>query len=110
MSEDTTRNLPGGDLGEVLLILRSMNTRLTALEDKVERRLQDSRPIWEQVLERLTAVEERLTKVEERLGKIEEEVADLGLKFRVFNADFLKLQKKHDNLEERLKQMESEHT
>src|SRR5919107_711824 len=103
MSEDTTQNPPGGDLGEVLSILRSIDgrltsveTRLTALEDKVDRRLHDTRPIWEQVLTRLTAVEERLTKVEERLtavegrlaavetrlGKVEDEVDTLDRRFR----------------------------
>src|SRR4051812_2910248 len=113
MSEDTTRNLPGGDLGEVLSLLRSIDTRLTnvenrltALEDKVERRLHDTRPIWEQVLvrltaveERLTAVEERLTSVETRLGKVEDAVDSLGRKFRVFNEDILKLQNTHEDLE-----------
>jgi chromosome segregation ATPase len=138
MSEDTTRNLPNGDLGEVLSILRSIDTRLTTLEDKVERRLQDTRPIWEQVLTRLTAVEERLTKVEERLinieerltnveqrltkveerltgvetrlGKVEDEVYGLHRKVRIFSVDIVKLQDKDDDLEERLKRMETEHT
>jgi chromosome segregation ATPase len=117
MSEDTTRNLPGGDLGEVLSLLRSIDTRLTnvenrltALEDKVERRLHDTRPIWEQVLVRLTAVEERLTSVETRLGKVADAVDSLGRKFRVFNEDILKLQNTHEDLEERVKRMEAEHT
>ena len=124
MGGDTTQPLPGGDLGEVLFILRSMNTRLTALEDKVERRLQDTRPLWEQVLERLTAIEERLTKVEERLtkveerltgvetrlGRVEEEVYGLSRKVRIFSVDIVKLQDKDDDLEERLKRIETEHT
>jgi chromosome segregation ATPase len=124
MSEDRTQNLPSGDMGEVLSILRSIDTRLTALEDKVERHLHDTRPIWEQVLtrltaveERLTAVEERLTKVEERLtgvevrlGKVEDEVYGLHRKVRIFSVDIVKLQDKDDDLEERLKRMETEHT
>jgi chromosome segregation ATPase len=138
MSEDTTQRLPGGDLGEILSLLRSIDgrlttveTRLTALEDKVDRRLHDTRPIWEQVLTRLTAVEERLTKVEERLtsvegrltkveerltgvetrlGKVEDEVYGLNRKVRIFSVDIVKLQDKDDDLEERLKRMEAEHT
>jgi len=123
MSEETTQNLRQGDLGEVLSILRSMDARLTALEDTVERRLHDTRPIWEQVLVRLTAVEERLTKVEEkltaveerltkvelRLGKVEDEVDNLGRKFRVFNRDILKLQNSDDDLTERMDRIETEH-
>ena len=130
MSEDRTQNLPSGDLGEVLSILRSIDgrltsveTRLTALEDKVDRRLQETRPIWEQVLtrltaveERLAAVEERLTKVEERLtgvetrlGKVEDEVDSLGRRFREFNRDILKLQNRDDDLTERMDRIEAEH-
>jgi chromosome segregation ATPase len=130
MSEDRTQNLPRGDLGEVISILRSIDgrltsveTRLVALEDKVDRRLQETRPIWEQVLVRLTNVEERLTnveqelvgvkqgldKVEARLGKVEAEVDNLGRKFRLFNEDILKLQNKQDDLKERLDRIDSEH-
>ena len=108
MSEETTRNLPSGDMGEVLLLLRSMNTRLTALEDKVERRLQDTRPLWEEVLTRLTAVEERLTKVEERLGKLEEEVFWLSRNFRNWTRELSKLQEKYEDLEERFKEFKAE--
>ena len=115
MREDTTRNLPGGDLGEVLSILRSIDGRLTALEDKVDRRLQETRPIWEQVLARLTNVEEELSnvkeglaKVETRLGKVEDELDNLGRKFRVFNRDILKLQNQDDDLTERMDRIEAE--
>ena len=131
MSEDTTRQLP--DDGVRLILARfdsmdarfdSMDARLTALEDKVDRRLQETRPIWEQVLVRLTAIEERLTNVERelagvkeqlanvetRLGKVEEEVYGLNRKVRIFSVDITKLQDKDDDLEERLKQIEAEQT
>ena len=115
MSEDRTQNLPGGDMGEVLSLLRSIDgrltaveTRLTALEDKVERRLHDTRPIWEQVLTRLTAVEERLTKVEERLGKLEDEFFWFGRNFRNWTRELSKLQEKYEDLEERVGQTGSE--
>ena len=104
MSEDTTRNLSGGDLGEVLSILRSMNTRLTALEDKVERRLQDTRPIWEQVLARLTEVEERLTK---RLKKVEDEVFLLRRKFDNWTGDVALIRMKQEDLEERFEEFKA---
>ena len=115
MSEETTQNLPGGDLGEVLTILRSIDGRLTALEDKVERRLHDTRPIWEQVLTRLTNVEERLTKVEKRLEnvetrlkKLEDEFFWFGRNFRNWTRELSKLQEKYEDLEERVGQTGSE--
>ena len=91
-------------MGEVLSILRSMDTRLTALEDKVERRLHDTRPIWEQVLARLTNVEERLTAVETRLKKLEDEVFMLSRKFGVWTRDLALLQERYEDLKERLEQ------
>jgi chromosome segregation ATPase len=138
MSEDRTQQLPDGDMKQVLALLGSINSRLdsmdarlTTLEDKVERRLHDTRPIWEQVLSRLTDIETRLTNVEtrltdietrltnvetrldnveKRLERVEGEVYDLGRKFRVFNADILKLQDRQEDLGERLRQIESEPT
>jgi chromosome segregation ATPase len=101
MSEDTTRNLPGGDLGEVLSILRSIDGRLTALEDKVDRRLQETRPIWEQVLVRLTGVETRLE-------KLEEEFFWFGRNFRNWTRELNKLQEKDEDLEGRVGQTGSE--
>ncbi|HEX6182329.1 MAG TPA: hypothetical protein VFZ44_00350 [Pyrinomonadaceae bacterium] len=112
MSEDRTQNLPRGDLGEVLSLLRSIDgrltaveTRLTTLEDKVERRLQDTRPIWEQVLTRLTEVEERLTK---RLKKVEDEVFLLRRKFDAWTGDVALLRLKQEDLEERFEEFKPE--
>src|SRR5687768_17528146 len=105
MSEDTTRNLPGGDMGEVLSILRSIDTRLTALEDKVESRLHDTRPIWEQVLTRLTEFDERLTK---GLKKVQDEVFLLRRKFDTWTGDAALLRLKHEDLEERFEEFKAE--
>jgi chromosome segregation ATPase len=109
MSEDTTQRLP--DDG-VRLIL----ARLTALEEKVDRRLQETRPIWEQVLVRLTAVEEGLAsvregqaRVEARLEKVEDEVDGLGRKVGIFNKDILKIQDRQNGLKDRLDRIDSEH-
>lgn len=115
MSEDTTRHLPDDGVRLILARFDSLETRLTALEEKVDRRLQETRPIWEQVLARLTNVEEELTnvkeglsKVETRLGKVEDELDNLGRKFRVFNRDILKLQNSDDDLTERMDRIEAE--
>jgi predicted nuclease with TOPRIM domain len=60
MSEDPTRNLSQDALGQILARLDSIDSRLTALEDKVDRRLQETRPIWEQVLARLDSLESEM--------------------------------------------------
>lgn len=66
MSEDLTQNLPQDGLGRILARLDSIDARLTTLEDKVDRRLQETRPIWEQVLARLDSFDNRLVSFESR--------------------------------------------
>ncbi|HEY0098960.1 MAG TPA: hypothetical protein VGB76_08390 [Pyrinomonadaceae bacterium] len=75
MSEDLTQNLPDTFQERVLAELTairqenarlsvqviSIDTRLTSLEDKVDARLRETRPIWEGVLERLTEIEKGLS-------------------------------------------------
>ncbi|MCA1634163.1 MAG: hypothetical protein LC802_10830 [Acidobacteria bacterium] len=80
MSEETTHDLPGGDLGRILTLLSSIGERLTGLEDKVERRLQETRPIWGQVLARLEAIEGRLGNIENRLGNVESRLGNIETK------------------------------
>jgi hypothetical protein len=65
MSEEITQNLPNGDLKQILARLDSIDKCLGTLEEKVDRRLQETRPIWESVLEQLKEVNTRLTRVED---------------------------------------------
>lgn len=48
-----------------------MENRLSTLEEKVDRRLQETRPIWEQVLVRLDGVESRFGGMESGFGGME---------------------------------------
>lgn len=61
MSDDPTRNLPTSFEERVLAEFAQLNKRLSALEDKVDARLRETRPIWEGVQQRLTGVERELT-------------------------------------------------
>lgn len=86
MSEDLTRILPSDDtkliLAQLQIILsrldaieasqktldanqKSLETRQAALEEKVDRRLQETRPIWEAVLVQIIELKERQQKFEE---------------------------------------------
>jgi hypothetical protein len=62
MSEETTKKFDGEESFEsrVLGELAAISSRLSALEEKVEARLHDTRPIWESVLSRLTMIESKM--------------------------------------------------
>jgi chromosome segregation ATPase len=81
MSEEPTQNLPQDGVSLILARLDSIDsrldnleTRLSTLEDKVDRRLQETRPIWEQVLVRLDGVEGQLVSFGGRMDGFENEL------------------------------------
>jgi hypothetical protein len=62
MSDDPTESLEGATSFErrVLRELAALNQRLVTLEEKVDARLHETRPIWEAVLSRLQIVDSKL--------------------------------------------------
>ena len=118
MSEGTTQGLPPRPFEERVLAelsgirqefttqretltrlddrLISVEGRLTSLEEKVDTRLRETRPIWEGVLARLTAIESELP----RLGGIESELARMNRQFRSFVADIFQVRARVEKLEE----------
>lgn len=69
MSEEQTERFEGGTPFEIRVLrelaninrrLDGLETRLTNLEEKVEARLYDTRPIWEAVLAKLDRMEAKL--------------------------------------------------
>jgi len=96
MSEEPTKDLPDGDLKLILTRLDSIDARLTALEDKVDRRMQETRPIWEQVLAKLGNLAD-----ETRNGfrKLERQVGLLAEDVLIVRADQRDLEKRVNKLE-----------
>ena len=69
MSEEQTERLEGGTPFEIRVLreLSSLNqrfdgleSRLTGLEEKVDARLRETRPIWESVLSRIEIIDSKL--------------------------------------------------
>ena len=96
VNEEPTQNLSNNDLKQILARLDSIDKRLGTLEEKVDRRLQETRPIWESVLEQLKEVNTRLTRVED-------ENKDFRRMFRSAFSDISRIQ---GDLEERLDKLE----
>ena len=121
MSEEPTQNLPQDGVRLILARLDSMDSRLSALEDKVDRRLHDTRPIWEQVLVRLDAVEGQLVSFGGRLddfgGRLDDFGSELRSGLRSFERqvgrlaeDVLKVRADQRGLEDRMDKLESKAT
>ncbi len=121
MSEEPTRNLLQDGFARVLARLDTLDARLTALEDKVERRLQDTRPIWEQVLTRLDGIESRLDSLESRMTALEGEMRTLREEVRsglhqfepqveVLTKDVRDVRAKQLDLDRRMDRLESKPT
>jgi predicted nuclease with TOPRIM domain len=103
MSDDLTQGLPHSFEERVLSELSAMrqelatvNSRLSALEEKVDMRLRETRPIWEGVLTRLDGIESEMP----RLGGIESELARMNRQFRSFVADIFQMRVRVEKLEE----------
>lgn len=103
MNEDPTQKLPDSRSFEErvlaeLAAIRSgqaaLETRLTALEDKVDARLRETRPIWESMQQQLTAMGTRMAAMEKSLDEIRLQIIELG-------RDSLALRTRVARLEER---------
>jgi chromosome segregation ATPase len=99
MSEDLTQKLPPQSFEERVLAefaairqelatqrgmitqldsrLSGVENRLTTLEEKVDERLRETRPIWEGVLQRLTAIETALDTLNRQFKTMIRDMFDL---------------------------------
>ena len=91
MSENTTQGTPDARSFEERVFARfdMLDARLTTLEDKVDARLRETRPIWEGVLS---------------------EMKSLNRQVRVLHDDVLRVRVDQEDLRERLSKLESEPT
>jgi chromosome segregation ATPase len=123
MSEETTQNLPNDNMGLILARLDSIDSRLdsvdsrlgsvdsrlTTLEDKVDKRLQETRPIWERAL---AEIAETRAEMHEEFGKVRSEI-DVSLRrvvrqIDVLNHNILEVRGDLRYLDDRVTKLETE--
>jgi hypothetical protein len=84
MSDETTKDLPiDSKLDELLALVRGMDARVVTLEEKVDLRLNETRPIWEGVLARLETLSTELNEFREETARNFELVDN---KFNIINS------------------------
>jgi predicted nuclease with TOPRIM domain len=110
MSGNPTQQTPDSRSFEerVLAHFDNLYGRLTALEDKVDARLRETRPIWEAVLARLEAVENHLQNSDNRLGGLEKELRAVNRSIHVLHEDVIRVRLEHKDLDERVEKLESQ--
>jgi uncharacterized protein YoxC len=135
MSEDLTRRFAGEGseekLNQILAIVQSLNTlvqrldtrvenvevRLGGLEEKVERRLHDTRPIWEKVqidVAQLQADFVGFKKGQDLLyGEVRDiktAIRDFNRKFSIFNDTLTTMQADYRDIYDRVRDIERQGT
>ena len=101
MSEDTTQDTNGSRLFEERVMARfdsidnrltrvetrmdSFDLRLTDLEEKVDRRLMETRPIWEAVQAQLEGLNEKFDRLNDKFDLVTEDLYDMRSKVKSLN-------------------------
>ncbi len=94
MSEDTTKDISESRTFQerVLAKLEEIGTRLESVESNVERRMFDTKPIWERALKEIMEANQHLASLERKMD--------------VLGKDMLTLRADHLGIETRLKNLE----
>ena len=112
MSEDLTKKLPKGD-ENVASILQQIDSRLQRLEQKVEERLYDTRPIWQKVVADIAQVQEGQRQLQDGQNQLSGDVRDIKISMREIawqvggiSETLVKHHGKNRELEERVRDLE----
>jgi chromosome segregation ATPase len=107
MSEELTEPLPNDTLRLILARLDSIDAGLTTLEERVDRPLQETRPIWEHLVARVDVLEAELKResadTRTALRKVER-------KLDVLNDSLLEVHANLRDIDNRLDKLEPEPT
>ncbi|MEW6207910.1 MAG: hypothetical protein AB1631_06055 [Acidobacteriota bacterium] len=84
----------------------NLGTRLEALENIVEERLQDTRPLWEGVQMQLVEIRESQEKTASEVTEIKGEIRKLNRKIETFNNRLMEVEADQRDIEERVENLE----
>lgn len=103
MSDTPTRERPGSRSFEERVFARfdTVDVRLTTLEDKVDSRLRETRPIWE-------ATQTDMATVKVDLAKVKSEVKVISHNVMLLHEDNLRIRSDQRELLERVGKLESQ--
>ena len=113
MSEDLTKRLSVNDKDEILTAIKNLDTRLGRLEQKVDERLHDTRPMWHRVVDDFGLVQTSLERLEKGQGELKGHILELSSTVREVGRDQIiindvvrKIQLDFHTIDERLHRLE----
>lgn len=101
MSGDITEKLPDGPLAEILVELKEIKQRLTAVEERIEQRQLDTKPIWERALA-------EISETRNEVQKLGADFREVKRNMRGLNDSLLHIVGELREMDERLAQLESQ--
>lgn len=116
MSEDLTQKLPASPdpaLAQILGAVQDLGTRLGSLEDrmgtleqKVEERLYDTRPIWEKVQADIAQLQDGQESMRKDVREVRTELRDMNRKLSIFNDNLVQIQADYRDIYDRVRDLE----
>ena len=113
MGEDLTKKLPISDRDAILTAINKIDDRLQHLEQRVEERLHDTRPIWHRVVDDIAQLQAGVDRLEKGQGELRDHILDLSRAVRDVNRDQIvindvarKIQLDFHTIDERLHRLE----
>lgn len=109
MSEDLTQKLPTSQdpaLAQVLSAVQDLGRRLGILEQKVEERLHDTRPIWEKVQADIAQLQEGQESMRKDVREVRTELRDMNRKLSIFNDNLVQIQADYRDIYDRVRDLE----
>ena len=103
MSDNPTQEMPDSWSFEERVFARfdTLDLRITTLEDKVDSRLRETRPIWE-------AMQADLSNVKDDLANVKSEVKVISRNVMLLHEDNLRTRNDQWELREKVEQLESQ--
>ena len=103
MSEDLTKKLPPSDSEKLTLIL----SRLDKVEETLEERLYDTRPIWQKVVTDIAHLQKGQDTLHADVGEIKKSLRDVYYRFDVLNNTMLAIRADHRDIYDRVRTLEA---
>jgi uncharacterized coiled-coil protein SlyX len=105
MSDNPTQQIPDSRSFEERVFARfdTLDVRITTLEEKVDSRLRETRPIWE-------AMQADLANVKDDMTKVRGDVKEIKYTLKAMHKESLRVRTDQVEMDERIEKLESQST